>query len=423
MLNFNEVKAGFGNYLTNLNEISGKQYENTDSEASIFTYANEFEHYVTDELGYDTNEISIDYGNMDDIEIENGTLIDPNDESNESIISEFSNGIINLEEVKKEADKDGDGEISDGEYSAFLDEVNKNSQDAAKLTLQGFLNFLKNMSQTQSAQIEALDKAENAGEQAVKSDEIKAAHFGGLTANSSNQEENQNNASASEGSSGSGYGSGSGSGYSSGGVSGGSGSGSSGGVSGGSGSSSASGSSKTSSGTTTSSFSGGNAEMTGSTVGLENADLSNQLIKYAAQFNGYKEGDDKTFFQGSTCEGSTTGGTPWCAAFVQYCVRNSGVQTPDWYKQCSTSCACSDYYKAALSANQITTDITQAKAGDLILFGSEGSQHIGIVAKDYDKAGKLYTIEGNHGDAVHIVDRTTSGNIAGIAKMNLSGKK
>lgn len=387
-MNINEIKTGFSEYLNNLNETQNKNYQNVDSNESIFNYTDEFETYVSDELNINTDEVAIDINTINELEIQNGKLIDPNEgvgENDESLIIQLTNELLDIEEVMDSVDKDNNGEVSDSELTDFLNDVSKEEKDDAKLSISKFMSFLKNIASNQEKQIETQEKMSDISSEATQSD------IDNSSPNYAGKSESERQAAQSTG--------GSSSNYDSNNVS------------------SSSGAPESSN--NRSSGSSSNAEKTGSLAGKENCDLNNKLVSTAFQYNGYHESGSTKFFQGSTCQGCDDASTPWCAAFVQYCVRESGVDTPEWFKNAGNSAACKDYYDAASAAGALVTDITQAKAGDLILFGEGGSQHIGIVAQDYSEAGALYTIEGNHGDEVQIVDRTDCDNIAGIAQMGL----
>ena len=74
------LKAGFQSYLEELSQISNKEYALTDSDVSIFMYANEFKNYISDEIDVDPKVLSMSINDILNMEIVNGKLVDPNEE-------------------------------------------------------------------------------------------------------------------------------------------------------------------------------------------------------------------------------------------------------------------------------------------------------------------------------------------------------
>ncbi len=119
-----------------------------------------------------------------------------------------------------------------------------------------------------------------------------------------------------------------------------------------------------------------------------------KLAEYAKQFQGYNESDGSAnIFLG----GGSSSATPWCAAFVEYCVENCGdSDIADWYEDVGNKWYCPDIYAAAEEAGAIV-DSKEAQIGDLVLFDWEGDgvqDHIGIFL-GYDDDGNMLTMEGN----------------------------
>lgn len=73
---------------------------------------------------------------------------------------------------------------------------------------------------------------------------------------------------------------------------------------------------------------------------------------------------------------------PWCAGFVSYCAKQSGMHIPYTLRA-------KDYLKLGTKTNN-------PKAGDLIVFSRKGGGHVGIIEKV--TATTITTIEGNVGD-------------------------
>ncbi len=122
-----------------------------------------------------------------------------------------------------------------------------------------------------------------------------------------------------------------------------------------------------------------------------------ELAKFAEQFLGCNEADgsaDK--FLG----GSSSSATPWCAAFVEYCIENSGTDAPDWYKNVDNKWYCPSIYNSAKNAGAIVNG-QEVQVGDIVLFDwqNDGTKdHVGLVVGIEN--GKVITIEGNSSNSV-----------------------
>lgn len=110
--------------------------------------------------------------------------------------------------------------------------------------------------------------------------------------------------------------------------------------------------------------------------------------------------------------GGFSPGTPWCNIFVSYVANKCGyIQSGIIPKGSLCSWTYSWFEKKGLTHRSGTYT---PKAGDLIFFGNNASQHIGIVEKCEN--GVVYTIEGNHSNTVDRVTRPLgNGNIWGYA--------
>ena len=73
-MNFESLKLGFINYLEEISETTNKEYITTNSDVSIFMYANEFKNYLKDELNCDTSIFSKNINEILEMEIVNGQL-------------------------------------------------------------------------------------------------------------------------------------------------------------------------------------------------------------------------------------------------------------------------------------------------------------------------------------------------------------
>ena len=142
-----------------------------------------------------------------------------------------------------------------------------------------------------------------------------------------------------------------------------------------------------------------------------NKETGKNITKYSAFF----EGTD--FYNGSKGDGKTWG-AEWCDIFVDYCFCNvfgmeEGRQMLFQPKK-SAGAGCknsADFYKKAGRWHD------KAEEGDQIFFYVGGEiNHTGIVTKVDDK--KVYTVEGNSGDAVKTHSYNKDGNkkIAGYGR-------
>ena len=73
-MNINAIKAGFAQYLEELNEISNKNYKDVYSDVSIFQYSTEFKRYVAEEMDADSSIFSMSINDILDMEVKNGKL-------------------------------------------------------------------------------------------------------------------------------------------------------------------------------------------------------------------------------------------------------------------------------------------------------------------------------------------------------------
>lgn len=86
---------------------------------------------------------------------------------------------------------------------------------------------------------------------------------------------------------------------------------------------------------------------------------------------------------------------PWCAAFVSWCVQQSGVFSEADRPKSASAFKGGGYEawaRSKSSAVKLTTNPSKVYAGDLVIFGFS---HIGIATSDSDANGKFNTIEGN----------------------------
>jgi hypothetical protein len=145
--------------------------------------------------------------------------------------------------------------------------------------------------------------------------------------------------------------------------------------------------------------------------------MSNQgkLIAEAKKHVGYVEGANKDNIFGAWYGANHS---PWCAAFVSYCMTHAGfptllkgAQTAKGFNSCGKGIA---FFKA----KKAWFPVSEAKPGDLVFFDwdHDGEQdHVGIVTMN-DVANKvLHTIEGNTSDISH-----SNGGIVQVKNRNYS---
>ena len=128
--------------------------------------------------------------------------------------------------------------------------------------------------------------------------------------------------------------------------------------------------------------------------------FGDDIVAFANQFIGANEADGSA--DKFLASWTTSAETPWCAAFVEYVMENSGSyeQLPDWYKDIDNKWYCPNIDNAAEKAGAVING-DEAKAGDIVLFDWDGDgsmDHVGIVVSNEN--GKLVTIEGNTSNKV-----------------------
>ncbi len=128
--------------------------------------------------------------------------------------------------------------------------------------------------------------------------------------------------------------------------------------------------------------------------------FGDDIVAFANQFIGANEADGSA--DKFLASWTTSAETPWCAAFVEYVMENSGSyeQLPDWYKDIDNKWYCPNIDNAAEQAGAVING-DEAKAGDIVLFDWDGDgkmDHVGIVVSNEN--GKLVTIEGNTSNKV-----------------------
>ncbi len=127
--------------------------------------------------------------------------------------------------------------------------------------------------------------------------------------------------------------------------------------------------------------------------------LGENIMDFAKQFIGANEADGSA---NKFLGGGSAAATPWCAAFVEYIMENSGnyEDVPDWYKNIDNKWYCPNVYQAASAAGAVING-QEVQQGDIVLFdwNNDGvKDHIGIV--DVNDGNTIVTIEGNTSNSV-----------------------
>ncbi|MBE7704799.1 MAG: CHAP domain-containing protein [Cyanobacteria bacterium SIG29] len=98
-MNFESLKIGFVQYIKEKNQSEMSNLPNDISDISIFMYASEFKEYIAEELNIDTSILNKSINEILSMEIENGKLVDPNEENTKSLVNNDENGDINQQPI------------------------------------------------------------------------------------------------------------------------------------------------------------------------------------------------------------------------------------------------------------------------------------------------------------------------------------
>lgn len=144
------------------------------------------------------------------------------------------------------------------------------------------------------------------------------------------------------------------------------------------------------------------SSVSGSGVGVQAINIGQQYLgmtgsQMSGNLNGYHAG-------------------VWCADFVSTMFAKANGGTPPWGSHMAAVAGIRDW---GAQTGRLTTNKSpgNVKPGDVIIFGSGGSSHIGIVREV--KNGRVYTLEGNSSDQVANRDYDlNSGYVYGFVKMS-----
>ena len=98
-----------------------------------------------------------------------------------------------------------------------------------------------------------------------------------------------------------------------------------------------------------------------------------------------------------------SGGYPWCAAFVTWCLHKADYKGP-W----PPNRAYCPSWEVMLRKNGLVKAKVNARRGDIVLFDWQGdgvSDHIGFITASYGPIKVIHTIEGNTGDKGAVLRR------------------
>ncbi|MBR2068318.1 MAG: hypothetical protein IJ877_01020, partial [Candidatus Gastranaerophilales bacterium] len=175
MLNFENLKSGFRDYLENYSKEHPWKKFNLDGEnKSIFMYSKEFKDYLVNELNCDASIYSQSMSEIMSMQIVDGKLVAGNSqgskeqgetlkaleeasleeenaliESSEELsteadendlITEVMNDLMQDKTFKKALDTDGDGEIGDEELAAFYETIKSQDEDETNVSLDDIIN-------------------------------------------------------------------------------------------------------------------------------------------------------------------------------------------------------------------------------------------------------------------------------------------
>ncbi|MBR2068213.1 MAG: hypothetical protein IJ877_00490, partial [Candidatus Gastranaerophilales bacterium] len=176
MLNFENLKSGFRDYLENYSKEHPWKKFNLDGEnKSIFMYSKEFKDYLVNELNCDASIYSQSMSEIMSMQIVDGKLVAGNSQGSkeqqgatlkvleeasrkqedelsqgqeelsqaadeDEIVTEVMNDLMQDKTFKKALDTDKDGEISDEELVAFYETIKNNDKDDKNVSLDDIIN-------------------------------------------------------------------------------------------------------------------------------------------------------------------------------------------------------------------------------------------------------------------------------------------
>lgn len=175
-MDIESLKAGFISYLQELEKKDNTDQEDMSlsdlSDISIFTYSKEFKEYISDEYNMSSDILSMSVSDILKLEIVNGKLIDPEDNSQENMpnsdeteqeipsMLDVMNLIMEDKNFKTQYDTDENGEISQEEFASFQESIKNLNKDNDNLSLDDLFKNLEETGETISAEDEILKTEE-----------------------------------------------------------------------------------------------------------------------------------------------------------------------------------------------------------------------------------------------------------------------
>lgn len=158
-MNFESIKIGFAAWLEGQNTDNNTQTnENITSDVSIFANADAFKEYLTEELNINFDISSMKISDILNMDIVNGKLIDPSEESDsnpdelnvgeqEMLITNILNELMQDETIQGIIDIDGNSEISNDEVNNFMNAIkglDSNDEDISLADIFSAITGIKN---------------------------------------------------------------------------------------------------------------------------------------------------------------------------------------------------------------------------------------------------------------------------------------
>lgn len=130
-------------------------------------------------------------------------------------------------------------------------------------------------------------------------------------------------------------------------------------------------------------------------------EIKNKLLEVARSQLGIKERSSNSddikyndwYYKRRVNNNGNSGKYAWCAVFVSWCAEQSGISQDVIPKHCNTTVMKDMLLRNGGILHLKGTSYIPIR-GDIIFFGANASQHIGIV--DYSSGGTVYYIDGNN---------------------------
>ena len=155
-MNFLTLKMGFKKYLQqqNISLNLGKNGELSSS--SLLKHEDIFKQYLSEEHQVDFSELSLDFSELMNLDVDNGELLQDSDidNQNQEFALEILNGMLEDEEYKNKLDLNGDNSLNDDEIKGFLEFAYQDTENGKNISLEqlfdGFEKLKKGLYQKPS---------------------------------------------------------------------------------------------------------------------------------------------------------------------------------------------------------------------------------------------------------------------------------